>query len=193
MSTLKFLATVLAVGAAGLTIHQDALAEEDCFNGPVTVDGAQRGEVSVAPGHAVRMTFTFNALYENQVFICDALTGEKVATRGNYNRLRDDWVSPIDNTRSLAYYIVAFHKTVRQTSPEAFRKPWIQSALKTDARQVDVPGLSEAKAQTFGFSDGGGPGWDNAVVTAYTIGSIPVLGPVSPATAAKVHALVVTR
>lgn len=166
---------VAAIGilSAVVLMSNPAFAEEDCFNGPVPVEGTHRGQINVPQGHAVRLTFNFNAAWENMVFVCDALTGHRLLVKGNYSRDREDWVSPIDNTRSLTYYVVAFHKTVSPEASDAGDHPWIQSPMKVGDRVI-VEGKSGAYVDSYGFNDGGGQRWDNALVDAYFIGDVGV-------------------
>ncbi|MDE2387834.1 MAG: hypothetical protein KGN35_01925, partial [Betaproteobacteria bacterium] len=154
-------------------MSNSAFAEEDCFNGPVPVNGNHRGQINVPQGHAVRLTFNFNAAWENMVFVCDALTGQRILVKGNYSRDRGDWVSPIDHTKSLTYYVVAFHKTVSPDAGDAGSHPWIQSPMKRGERVI-VEGAGGAYVDSYGFNDGGGNNWDNSLVTAYFIGKIDV-------------------
>jgi hypothetical protein len=177
----------MALGVTTLLSNTAAFAEDDCFNGPgVTVDGAQRGQISVPPGQAVRLTFNFNAAWENIVYVCDALTGHRIEEKGNYRHNREDWVSPIDNTRSLTYFVVGFHKTVPQNDANAFRRPWLQSKLKR-GETVAVEGQSGAYVVPYGFNDGGGNGWDNALVTAYFMGHVGPPGGLPVATLRKIQ------
>lgn len=167
--------------AACVLLPCTAVAGQDCFNGPAPINAAQRAQINVPKGHAVRLTFDFNATWENVVYVCDALTGELLLERGNYRHSQEDWISPIDSSRSLAYFIVAFHKMVPQNDPKAFKKPWIQSALTLRGKRFAVQGNSGASVVLNGFNDGGGDRADNAVVTAYFIGTTGVPG-VVPAT-----------
>lgn len=153
-----------------------AHAGEDCFHGPVPVNPAYRAQINIPKGHAARLTFTYNALWQNMIFVCDALTGERLAVRGNSrNAEHEDWLSPIDNTRSLTYYVVAFHKTASEDSSDIGSRAWYNSSMKLAPREI-VQGTSGAYVDGVGFNDGGGDGWDNAVVTAYIVGAIPELG-----------------
>lgn len=171
---------VIGTFSAVMLMSNPALAEEDCSNGPVPVNGAFRGQISVPKGQAVRLTFTFNAAWENMVFVCDALTGYRILVKGNYSRDREDWLSPIDNTRSLAYYVVTFHKTVSPDAGDAGSHPWLQSPMKLGDR-VYVEGRSGAYVDSYGFNDSGGDRWDNALVTAYFIGHVGTKPPALPA------------
>lgn len=153
--------------------HAGALAAESCFNGPARVDSANRAQFGVPKGQSIRLEFAFNALWENVIFVCDAITGETLLERGNGTRSQEDWNTPIDNTRSLAYYIVAFHKKVRQNYAGAHRKPWFQSPMVVKGERSDAPGATGSFVQTFGFTDGGAAGQgSNAMVTAYFGGAI---------------------
>ncbi|HZQ52313.1 MAG TPA: hypothetical protein VFB14_08960 [Bryobacteraceae bacterium] len=171
---------VISAFSAVMLASCPALAEEDCFNGPVPVNGAYRGQITVPQGQAVRLTFTFNAQWENMVFVCDALTGHRILVKGNYSRDREDWLSPIDNTRSLAYYVVTFHKTVSPDAGDAGSHPWLQSPMKKGDR-VTVEGQGGAYVDSYGFNDSGGDRWDNALVTAYFIGRVGTNPPPLPA------------
>jgi hypothetical protein len=164
--------TIIALGATFLISYAPAFAEEDCFNGPNgPFDGAQRANITVPAGHAVRLTFNFNAAWETQVYVCDALTGHRILEKGNYRHNREDWLSPIDDTKTLSYFIVAMHKNVPETDENAFRRPWIQSLLKQGVREP-VAGEAGSYVDSYGFNDGGGKRWDNALVTAYVIGVV---------------------
>lgn len=174
---------VLGLFSALMLTSNLAIAEEDCFNGPVPVNGAYRGQVNVPQGQAVRLTFNFYAQWEEMVFVCDALTGHRILVKGNYpdktGRDSQDWVSPIDNTRSLTYYVVAFHKTVSPDAGDAGGHPWIQSPMKPGDR-MPVEGQSNAYVDSYGFNDGGGDRWDNALITAYFIGHVGTNPPPLP-------------
>lgn len=192
MLSIKTFASMFVVAAASFVLYGTAIAGEDCSNGPVRVDPAQRVQFTVPPGQAVRLTFTVRALWENMIFVCDALTGQQILVRGNGTRSRDDWISPIDNTRSLAYSIVAFHKTVSQGYKKAGSKPWFLSPL-VENQGLDIPGDGKAHVQYYGFSDGGGdkPG-TNALITAYTIGTVGEKpGPLPKAATMKIQSLMV--
>jgi hypothetical protein len=179
LPSARLTTTVICIFSALLLMNANAFAEEDCYNGPVHVEDANRGQVVIPPGQYVRLTFTFNASWENQVFICDALTGRRMMVKGNWFRDRTDWTSPVDNTRSIAYYVVAFHKMRSPNARDAGSYPWISSPMKRLAR-TNVEGRSGAYVDTFGFNDGGGTGWDNAMVTAYFSGAIPGVPPALP-------------
>lgn len=174
---------VLGLFSALMLTGKLAIAEEDCFNGPVPVNGAYRGQINVPQGQAVRLTFNFYAQWEEMVFVCDALTGHRILVKGNYQNKtgRDsaDWVSPIDNTRSLTYYVVAFHKTVSPDAGDAGDHPWIQSPMKRGDR-MPVEGSSNAYVDSYGFNDSGGDRWDNALITAYFIGHVGTNPPPLP-------------
>lgn len=185
----KYWAVTCSVAACVFIPCTSAVAGEDCFNGPATINEAQRAQINVPQGHAVRLTFDFNAAWENIVYVCDALTGELILKRGNYRHSRKDWVSPIDNSRSLAYFIVAFHKMVPMNDPSAFKKPWIQSALTLKDKRFAVQGNSGASVVLNGFNDGGGSRSDNAVVTAYFIGTTGVPGAIPASAAATIRTM----
>jgi hypothetical protein len=163
-------ATAIA-GVSLMLMNTSAFAEEDCYNGPVHVNDANRGQIVIPRGNYVRLTFTFNAAWENMVFVCDALTGRRMMVKGNYFRDGADWTSPVDNTGSIAYYVVAFHKMRSPNARDAGQYPWINSPMKRLPRNP-VEGQSGAYVDTFGFNDGGGNAWDNAMVTAYFSGQV---------------------
>jgi hypothetical protein len=101
-----------ALGLTFLAFATLSALAEDCWNGPSGINSQPQwmAHVTVPRGRYVEMQFTFNAAWENMVFVCT----------------------------------------------------WRQSPMKTLFQQGNV--------QRIGFNDGGGPNFDNALVTIHKVG-----------------------
>jgi len=137
---------------------------EDCWNGPSGINSQPQwvAHITVPKGRYVEMQFTFNAAWENMVFVCTEQTGERIAVKGNYFRDREKFVSPIDRDRDIKYLVVAFHKDTSPDDHNAPNHPWRQSPMKITFLRDGL--------QRIGFNDGGGPNFDNALVTVHRVG-----------------------
>ena len=135
---------------------------EDCWNGPNNISSQlnKLATFDVPAGNSVTLNFGFNAAWENEVLICDSKTRQLLATKGNFRHDRSDWVSP-NGGQAASYTIAAFHKKVPMDDDNAFKLPWLQSTMKN---LTPAPALLPQHIQ-FGFNDGGGLRYDNALVT----------------------------
>ena len=122
---------------------------EDLDNGPGGIVANRDWQfIRQVPGqHAIRLSFTFNAAWENMIWICNGNTRERLDTRGNYFRSREDFVTDIGRMELIG--LVAYHKTVSPDAGDAGDHPWIQSPMKIlFDNGVDA---------TAGWTDGGDP------------------------------------
>ncbi len=147
------LVTILFCGAA---------QAEDCWNGPGGIGSRldSTANIDAPQGGSVTLNFSFNAAWENMVFVCDAATHQLLTTKGNYSRDRSDWTSP-NNGRAATYVIAAFHKKISPDAGDAGSYPWRQSAM----HDLTPDPLKQRQQQQFGFNDEGGLRFDNALVT----------------------------
>jgi hypothetical protein len=171
-----------------LNIHRPWLAifllsgaahAEDCWHGPsgITARNDWMATVVVPPGGALVLNFGFNAAWENEVFVCDTASHRLLAVRGNYSRDRSDWRSPAGGT---SYTIAAYHKKVSPEAGDAGSHPWLQSPM----RNLTSHPLAHPQQEQYGFNDGGGLRYDNALVTVNYIGD---RSPPKPAVAISVN------
>ncbi|MFM2002261.1 MAG: hypothetical protein RI963_1687 [Planctomycetota bacterium] len=79
--------------------------------------------IKVPANKVARVTFSFNAWYENAIIIYDEETNQLLAERGNgAYRHAQDWASDI-SPNVKGYIVTGWHKN----GPANHRLPWIQS------------------------------------------------------------------
>jgi len=145
---------------------------EDFDNGPsgIVAKPDWRYIAPIPQGTFLRLSFQFNALWENMIWICNANTHEKLADRGNYSRSRDQFVTD-ENTQfspNFAIGLVAYHKLVSPDVGAGY--PWRQSPM---AILQD-----DGKTTVIGFNDEGGPGFNQAICAITRVGGVtPPPGP----------------
>ena len=168
-------ASVVAVVAACMLVMLLAPAavwaeEEGCRYGPSNIYATNdwTASVTVPKGQTVRLTFAFNALWENMLFICAVPNQAAIALKGNYSRNRSDFVSFGYPGDDHTFVIVGFHKKTSPDDRNAPRYQWRQSPMKILKMNVgeepEGSRLASVYSQ-FGFNDEGGDSYTNAVVT----------------------------
>jgi hypothetical protein len=144
--------------------------EEGCRYGPSNIYAVNdwTASITVPKGQSVRFSFTFNALWENMLFICEVPNQNPIAVRGNYGRNSADFVPSGFAGSDHTYIIVAFHKKTSPDDRNAPRYKWRQSPMKILKMNVgeepEGSRLTTIHSQ-FGFNDEGGDSYTNAVVT----------------------------
>ncbi|AWK89908.1 hypothetical protein [Azospirillum thermophilum] len=134
---------------------------EDFDNGPSGIIASPAWQFirPVPPGKFLRLSFQFNAAWENMIWICNANTRELLQNRGNYFRSRDDFVTDIG--RISAVGLVAYHKLISPEASDAGDYPWRQSPMAVIR--------DDGVVAVVGFNDEGGPGFNQAVCVVSTV------------------------
>jgi hypothetical protein len=125
---------------------------EDCWNGPsnITSQLKELATLTTPVGGSMSLKFAFNALWEDELFVCDGQTHQILATRGN-TRERADWNSPAAPAgQTHDYVLAAFNKTVSASAGDAGSHPWLQMSLKNLTAKPE----SRPQVEQYGFSDG---------------------------------------
>jgi hypothetical protein len=127
--------------------------------------------ISCPPRHFISLNFQFHALWSNMIWICSGVTHEKLEVRNN-NGNEGEFVSGINATNNVTFplAIVAYHKLVSWTVDHPERFPWRQSPMAVLRWDVfPNPSWGHSFAQV-GFSDEGGPGFNQAVCNVLRVG-----------------------
>lgn len=103
--------------------------------------------VKVPANKVARVTFSFNAWYENAILIYDEETNQLLAERGNGPyRHAQDWASDI-SPNVKGYIVTGWHKN----GPANHRLPWIQSPNRVfiDSSHYVQIGFEDAEQDDF--------------------------------------------
>jgi hypothetical protein len=106
------------------------------------------------PDAFLKLSFSFDALWSNMIWVCNANTREVLVSRFASNQ-NEDFVTDIHSLSDIG--LVAYHKLVSDGVDHPERFPFRQSPmaiLYNDGRVITV-----------GFNDEGGPGFRQAVCT----------------------------
>jgi hypothetical protein len=139
---------------------------EDLTHGPSGINPNDDwiAKVYVPRGRFIRMTFNFNAAWENMLWVCSGSTGERLAVRGNYFRETEEWVTPIDRGNDIWYAVVGYHKLTSPDDGNAGGYPWRQSPMRFLGRSA------HPDQDVYGFNDEGGNSYENSVVYFVYVG-----------------------
>lgn len=148
---------------------------ESLWNGPSQIRPDPGGVwfIKQQPNHGLRLNFTFHALWENMVYVCNAATGDILATKGNYFRDQSDMLPDFNNTEGEIWFaVVGYHKHVSPDAGDAGEYPWHQSRL-TYMGYNQINDKSAYELIGFNDNDTGYPP-DNVRITVNHFGGLVV-------------------